>query len=518
MPDPPNLILFFADNLGFADVSCFGAAASRTPNIDRLASEGLRLKNWNSGASLCSPSRAALLTGRLEVRTGVFPRVFKQAAHGLPDSETTLAQSLREVGYYNGAIGKWHLGQRSQYLPTRRGFDEYLGVPYSMDMGSLDGGRHCADDVNSTAWLPLLHNETVAEQPVDVERLASRYAAFARSFLRRSAARRFFLYVAFSHVHQLCAPGRGQWVGPAFANTSARPFDDAVAEMDWLTGEVMREQTALGLDDSTLTLWTSDDGPWTAEQQQAGSTGPFQARWFIDNAPAGCFACPGGYVHAPTPARPARCACGAAEVDGIRCEYDVGLGSTWEANLRMPAIARWPGHIAAGAASLALVSTLDVLPTALALAHAEVPAGRVLDGIDISSVLFGGAEPANRTLFFWRDGGSADASTWLGATPPNAPQLFAVKLGRHKIHLQTKSATGDDAAVVHSPPLLFDVLADAAEAYPIDDAPLVELMVAQAKAHMQSIVWASALTLETDPRFAICANASNACRTTGVAR
>jgi arylsulfatase A len=220
---PPNFVLFFADNLGFGDIGAFGAASSVTPHIDKLAAEGLRFKHWNSGASLCSPSRAALMTGRLEVRTGVFPAVFmSDAVNGLPPSETTLAELLKPAGYATAAVGKWHLGQRPQYLPTRRGFDEYLGVPYSMDMGSLDGGVHCAADVNGTAWLPLMRDEVVAEQPVDLSTLAQRYAAFARAFIRKSAAARrpFFLYVPFSHVHQLCPPSRGQWSSAAFANAS----------------------------------------------------------------------------------------------------------------------------------------------------------------------------------------------------------------------------------------------------------------------------------------------------------
>jgi arylsulfatase A len=244
---PPNFVVFFADNLGYADIGAFGAAASVTPNIDRLAAEGLRLKQWNSGQSLCSPSRAALMTGRLNVRTGVYPHVFaSDAVHGLPQTETTVAEYLQRAGFATACAGKWHMGQRPEYLPTRRGFDEYLGVPYSMDMGSLDASRihsaiHCVTDVNGTAWLPLLHNEAVAEQPVDLSSLAQRYAAFARSFIRRSVAARkpFFLYVPFSHVHQLCAPSRGQWASLAFANASGvGPFEDAVMEMDWITGEV----------------------------------------------------------------------------------------------------------------------------------------------------------------------------------------------------------------------------------------------------------------------------------------
>lgn len=349
----PNLVVFFADNLGYGDIGAFGGITP-TPHVDQLAAEGLRLKNWNSGASLCSPSRAALMTGRLEVRTGVYPAVFKSdAVNGLPQNETTVAEFLSRSGYATAAVGKWHLGQRPQYLPPNRGFDEYLGVPYSMDMGSLDG-VHCATDTNDTMWLPVMNGTRVAQQPAVLSDLAQRYAsrshfklimisarmtsegghfsrryaAFARDFIGRSVQRAvpFFLYVPFSHVHQLCEPTRGQWSSSAFHGASGvGPFGDAVAEMDWITGQVMAEQAERDIDEATLTLWTSDDGPWTAEQQSAGSTGPFQARWFAARAPAGCFSCPAGYVNAPTAARPVRCVCAATrqtaevEMDGLPC-------------------------------------------------------------------------------------------------------------------------------------------------------------------------------------------------------
>ena len=203
------------------------------------------------------------------------------------------------------------------------------------------------------------------------------------------------------------------------------------------------------------------------------------------------------------------------DVDGVACGDDVGLGSTWEANLRLPAIARWPKRIRSGSASRELVSTLDVLPTVLALARVEPPPTRTFDGIDISTILFTAQEDGHRQsfgpspdrpLFFWRDGGATAPAEWVTqaspAVPPaHTPQLFAVKIGRYKAHLQTKSATGSDAAVVHDPPLLFDVLADPAEQFPLDvlqHTVLVQQVKTAAQTHMQSIEWAQPLTIETD--------------------
>jgi arylsulfatase A-like enzyme len=331
----------------------------------------------------------------------------------------------------------------------------------------------------------------VDQQPAVLSNLAQRYAAFARTFIGQSAARSrpFFLYVPFSHVHQLCAPTRGQWASSAFVNASGvGPFGDAVMEMDWITGEVMDEIATRQLIPTTLVLWTSDDGPWTAEQQMAGSVGPFHARWFAEHAPAACYACPAEFAHKPTASRPARCVCAATpwsaarELDGIPCGLDVGLGSTWEANLRMPAIARWQGRISPGSSSLELVSTLDVLPTLLSLVGVEPPR-RVLDGVDISHILLESpptGATANRSLFFWRD----------RAPHLTRPSLFAVKIGRYKAHLWTKSATGPDIAVRRDPPILFDTIADEAEAYPLDAAKHAELVarVRHAAAHHEASI------------------------------
>lgn len=227
-----NIVVFFADNLGWGDI--FGAPSTRTTALDSLSRDGVRLLNWNSAAHVCSPSRASLLTGRLMVRTGVYPMTFRaDSVFGLPSNETTLAEHLQRAGWATMAVGKWHLGQQEQYLPTSRGFENYLGIPYSMDMGSVESNV-CGDDVNRTHWLPLFANATIVEQPVDPTQIAPRYAEAAAGFVRSAAASRrpFFLYLPFSHLHQLCAPHSGQWASLVFANRSgAGPVVDAVEEV-----------------------------------------------------------------------------------------------------------------------------------------------------------------------------------------------------------------------------------------------------------------------------------------------
>jgi arylsulfatase A-like enzyme len=196
----PNVIVFFADNLGYSDIGAFSSTCTttntKTPNIDKLASEGIKLKNWNSAASLCSASRSALLTGKYPVRTGVFPGVFKpDAENGLSPDEITIAEYLREKGYATSIVGKWHLGQRVEYLPTNQGFDEWYGIPYHMSGGSIDS-HLCGYDTNGTIWLPLFEGTHIIEQPVDLTNLAQRYATRGREFIRKSVEQKkpFFLY------------------------------------------------------------------------------------------------------------------------------------------------------------------------------------------------------------------------------------------------------------------------------------------------------------------------------------
>lgn len=299
-PQHPNIVLFLADNLGAQDVAS-GPSSFRTPHIASLARDGMNLSNWNSAAHLCSASRAALLTGKYPIRTGVYPGVFKpDAVNGLLPNETTLAEHLKARGYATAIIGKWHLGHRKDFLPTNQGFDEWLGIPYHMSGGSLDN-HTCNYDTNATMWLPLYQNEAIIQQPVNLQALGDKYAQHAGDFIRRSVQqsnhhrhhRPFFLYMAFSHVHQLCAPrdypeqSTCQWAGhhgrpgQAVPPHSSSNFHDAVAEMDWITGEILKAVDETGVRENTLIIFTSDNGPWVAEQSCSGEKGPFKGQWYV---------------------------------------------------------------------------------------------------------------------------------------------------------------------------------------------------------------------------------------------
>ena len=297
-----NIVILFADNLGYGDVSTFAAAATSgetkttassktttppttTPNIDKLASQGIKFLNWNSAAHLCSASRATLLTGKYPVRTGVYPRVFRNdAKYGLLSEEITLAEVLKVEGYATSIVGKWHLGHRPDYLPTNQGFDEWLGIPYHMSGGSVDN-HTCNSDtsINQTMWLPLYENEQIIQQPVQLETLAHTYATKSSQFIERNAKNKtpFFLYMAFSHVHQLCAPkNMPEQATCQWANTPQQAvFADAVQEMDSIAGEILDSLDRNDVANNTLVIFTSDNGPWVAEQSCAGLKGPFQGQW-----------------------------------------------------------------------------------------------------------------------------------------------------------------------------------------------------------------------------------------------
>jgi arylsulfatase len=325
----PNIVLICADDLGYGDLGCYGSKI-RTPNIDRIAQEGIRFTQYYSSSPLCSPARAALLTGRYPPRVGVPFVLMSSDKVGLATSETTLAQTLKTRGYSTMCVGKWHLGTMPQYLPTNRGFDEYLGIPYSNDM-----------------WpRPLLYNTEVIESPVDLDTLTLRYTVESVRFINRSKDKPFFLYLATAMPHiPLAASERFRGKSPL------GPYGDAVEETDWSIGEVMRALSDNGLDDNTLVLFTSDNGPW-----YQGSAGRLRGR----------------------------------------------KGETWEGGVRVPFIARCPSRIPAGLVSRAVVSAMDIHPTLTRLSGAALP-DRPVDGVDIWPLLSGEKEQVERDLLLYFD-------------------------------------------------------------------------------------------------------------------
>ena len=331
--DRPNIVIILADDLGYGDPACYGHATFKTPHLDRMAAEGARLTQFNCPAPFCAPTRAALLTGRYPFRCGMTQNPAPDGgadADGLhlPESEVTLAQMLQQSGYATGMIGKWHLGHaRPEWLPTHRGFEEYFGIPYSNDMRPVQ----------------LIEGDRRAEYPVVQATVTQRYTARALDFLERNRARPFFLYFAQMLVHKPLAASED-----FYRKSGAGLYGDAMAELDWSVGQVFAKLKALGLDENTLVMFTSDNGAWFG-----GSCG------------------------------------------GLR-----GMkGSTYEGGYRVPCLARWPGKIPAGHTSAQPAVTMDLFATALKAARLEPPRDLVLDGHDILPLFTSDAASPHEVIF-----------------------------------------------------------------------------------------------------------------------
>lgn len=248
----PNVVLIFADDLGYGDLGCYGAEKIKTPNLDRMAAEGVRFTQFYSCAPVCTPSRAGLLTGRYQIRSGLTRVLFPRSTDGIEAQEITLAEALKERGYTTAIIGKWHLGHLPPFLPTRHGFDYYFGIPYSNDMKPT----------------PLMRNEETIEEPAKQETLTQRYTEEAIKFIRASKDKPFFLYLPHTFPH---VPLH---VSERFRGKSARGlYGDVVEELDWSVGEVLKTLAELKLERNTLVIFTSDNGPWLTQKENGGSAG-----------------------------------------------------------------------------------------------------------------------------------------------------------------------------------------------------------------------------------------------------
>jgi arylsulfatase A len=362
-PRPPNFILIVADDLGYGDLGGYGSERIATPRLDRMAREGTRFTDYYVAAPFCSPSRAALLTGRLPARCGV-PYVLFPAEHtGLPPDEVTLAELLKPRGYATACIGKWHLGWDRPFRPTRQGFDEFLGLPYSNDSNEWPVGEPFMQ-VMGLQPLPLVDGERVVEAPAEQATLTQRYTRRAAEFIRRHRDRPFFLYLPHTMPH---IP---QYASPDFAGKSRDGlYGDAVEELDWSTGVLLDTLRELNLAGHTLVLFTSDNG--------ANARPPAAAK----AKPAAKSRFPG------------------RSLGGSNAPFRAGKGTTFEGGLRVPFIAWWPGQVPAGRTNATPVSALDLLPTFAELAQAKPPE-RTLDGRSIAALLRGAAnEGPARPLF-----------------------------------------------------------------------------------------------------------------------
>ena len=399
--EPANIVIFFADDLGYGDLGCYGSPTIRTPHLDRMAAEGMRFTDFYSAAEVCTPSRAALLTGRYPIRNGMCGNrrvLFPNSQGGLPATEFTLAEALLEQGYATAHIGKWHLGIHEGSRPLDQGFQHSFGLPYSNDMDARPGlprGASGSPTPIADGWnVPLLRDGKAIEQPAEQSTLTKRYTEEAVRFVQEKKAGPFFLYVAhtFPHVPLFASP---DFKGKSRAGI----YGDAVEELDWSVGQVLNILRSEGIAERTLVIFTSDNGPWLIMGDQGGSAGLLRD----------------------------------------------GKGSTWEGGMRVPGIFWMPGRIRPGVSSQ-VAGTLDVFPTALALAGTTRPAGVTSDGIDLAPLLFKGQELASRPFFYYR-----------------GDQLFACRLGEWKAHFKTQTGYGAPQPEIHDPSLLFQLGRDPGE-------------------------------------------------------
>jgi arylsulfatase A-like enzyme len=346
---PPNVVVILVDDLGYADVEPFGGSLP-TPNLRRLADEGMQLTDFYATAASCTPARAALMTGSYGQRVSVPLAYFPASENGLNPDEITIAEVLRERGYATGMFGKWHLGHLPPFLPTRQGFDEYFGIPYSSDLSPLHPlGPGLFPD------LPLLEGEVVAELNPDQSQFTRRFTERAVDFIDRHAAEPFLLYLAHPMPHVPI------FASATFAGRSgAGVYGDVVLELDWSVGEILNALTAHGLDARTIVLFASDNGPWLIMGNHGGSAGPLR--------------------------------------EGKNTAFDGGV--------RVSALVRWPGHVPAGSRSSEPMGLIDVLPTMARLAGAAMPDDRIIDGRDVWPILHGDAEARSphEALFLYQDG------------------------------------------------------------------------------------------------------------------
>jgi arylsulfatase A len=332
---PPNIVLIFVDDMGYADISPFGGKVA-TPSFERMAREGRKFTNFHVSSAVCSASRAALLAGCYHNRVGIHGALGPGAKIGLNPQETTIAELAKSRGYATDMAGKWHLGDAPGLLPIHQGFDGWLGLPYSNDMWP----HHPEAKAGTYPKLPLFDGDRVVDDeisPDDQRLLTTRYTERAVTFIERNKARPFFCYLAHNMPHVPL------YVSDKFSGKSgAGIYGDVMQEIDWSVGEVLAALDRNGIAENTWVIFTSDNGPWLSYGEHAGSGGAFRE----------------------------------------------GKGTSWEGGTRVPCLMRWPGRIPAGTTGETMLSTIDILPTIAAQIGAKLP-GQKIDGLNVWPLIAG---------------------------------------------------------------------------------------------------------------------------------
>ncbi|GAB5521034.1 MAG: sulfatase [Rhodothermales bacterium] len=424
---PPNLVIVFADDLGYGDLGTYGHPTIQTPHLDRMAAEGMKFTQFYVGAAVCTPSRAALLTGRLPVRSGMAGSqrqvLFPDSKLGLPADEITMAELLKDEGYATAAIGKWHLGHLPDFLPTEHGFDTYFGIPYSNDMDRTVGGPWLDANVWNNpqieSWnVPILRDTTEAERPANQHTITRRFTEETIAFMEANQDEPFFVYLAHSLPHVPL------FTDDAFKGKSARGlYGDVIEEIDWSVGQIMQALEQMDLAENTLVVFTSDNGPWLTFREQGGSA---------------------GLLHE-------------------------GKQSTWEGGMRVPMLAWWPGTIEPEVVK-ALGTTMDLFPTAADMAGALMPSDRPYDGASMLPLFTGQTDTIRDTVYYYRK-----------------QQLFAIRQGPWKAHFTTQGSYQNSGNYTeHETPLLFNLDHDPSEQYNLAEVhpDIVTRLTAAAEDHV----------------------------------
>ena len=363
----PNFIVIFTDDQGYEDIGCFGSPKIKTPHLDKLAAEGRKFTSFYSANSVCSPSRAALMTGCYPTRVSVPGVLFPRHKEGLNPDEITIAEVLKTKGYATSCIGKWHIGHKPKFLPTRQGFDSYYGIPYSNDM-TIDPEAKLAADINlregftldriknekpKKNLVPLMRNEEVIEYPCDQTTLTKRYTEEAVKFIEKNEDKPFFLYLPHTMPHIPL------FASKKFKGKSDRgPYGDTIEEIDWSVGEIMKALRKNNLDENTLVIYTSDNGPWKLKEGRGGSAHPLRGYKF----------------------------------------------QTYEGGMRVPCIMSWKGKIPSGTVCDEIGATIDLLPTFANLVGAKIPDDRIIDGKNIWPIISGekGARSPHDIYYYYK--------------------------------------------------------------------------------------------------------------------
>jgi len=417
----PNVIIIFADDLGYGDLGIYGHPTISTPNLDRMATEGQKWTSFYTAASVCTPSRAGLLTGRLPIRSGMCSDgrrvLFPDSKGGLPQSEITIATALKNNGYRTAAIGKWHLGHMPEFLPTSHGFDSYFGIPYSNDMDKIDPADHftLAENERFEAYnVPLMRDTEIVERPADQRTITKRYTEEAVTKIKAYKNEPFFIYLAHSLPHIPL------FRDEAFKDVSlAGLYGDVIEEIDWSTGQILQALKNEGIAENTLVIFTSDNGPWHTFREHGGTAGLLRG----------------------------------------------AKGGTFEGGMRVPAIFWWPANIKPGVV-MDMASTLDLMPTICKISGTPLPSDRIYDGYDLTPLLKGTGKSGRESVLYYR-----------------GQKVYAARKGDFKAHFITQNEYGSQTAhpitvpaidlqnqpTIQDPPLLYNLSIDPSEKFNIAD-------------------------------------------------